>query len=318
MKKPTFTVSAKAISMIAEISALLERHSILMEKDSLRLRKSNKIKTIHSSLAIEGNNLSEKHVSDILNGKKVVAPIREIQEVKNAIKTYDKFQKYNPFSISDLLKAHADMMESLVSEAGKFRAGGVGVFNGDIAVHIAPPAGMVLELIENLFDWLKNSKDHLLIKSCVFHFEFEFIHPFADGNGRMGRLWQSLILSKYNPLFQYLPIETMVYNNQQDYYKSINDSSTENDAGIFVDFMLGEILNTLKLHPTSQNGRVSGGLNGRVNEVFEFIKNNQGANTNDIAKALNISVRTVSRYLKSLSEFIEFRGAPKNGGYFSK
>lgn len=318
MKKPPFTVSAKAISMIAEISALLERHSILMEKDSLRLRKSNKIKTIHSSLAIEGNNLSEEQVSDILNGKKVVAPLREILEVKNAIKAYDSFQKYDPFSISDLLKAHSEMMKSLVSEAGKFRSGGVGVFDDDKAVHIAPPAEMLSELIENLFDWLKNSEDHPLIKSCVFHYEFEFIHPFADGNGRMGRLWQSLILSKFNPLFQYLPVETMVYNNQQNYYEAINDSSAKNDSGIFVDFMLGEILKTLKLHQTSQSGRVNGRLNGRVNDVLEFIRTNQGANTNDIAKALNIPVRTLSRYLKSLSEFIEFRGAPKNGGYFLK
>ena len=159
MKKPPFTVSAKAISMITEISALLERHSILMEKDSQELRKSNKIKTIHSSLAIEGNNLSEEQVSDILNGKKVVAPLREILEVKNAIKAYDSFQKYDPSSISDLLKAHSEMMKSLVSEAGKFRSGGVGVFDDDKAVHIAPPAEMVSELIENLFDWLKNSED---------------------------------------------------------------------------------------------------------------------------------------------------------------
>ncbi len=318
MKKPPFTISAKAISMIAEISALLERHSILMGKDSLRLRKSNKIKTIHSSLAIEGNNLSEEQVSDILNGKKVVAPIREIQEVKNAIRTYDKFQKYNPFSIADLFKAHSDMMESLVSEAGKFRSGGVGVFDDDKVVHIAPPAEMVGELMENLFDWLKNSEDHLLIKSCVFHYEFEFIHPFADGNGRLGRLWQSLILSKFNPLFQYLPIETMVYNNQQNYYKAINDSSAENNSGIFVDFMLGEILNTLKLHQATHSGRANGRLNGRVNGVLEFIRNNQGVNTNDIANALNIPVRTVSRHLKSLSEFVEFRGASKTGGYFLK
>ena len=318
MKKPPFTVSAKAISMIAEISALVERFSISMEQNTLKLRKTNKIKTIHSSLAIEGNKLSEEQVSDILNGKRVIAPIREIQEVKNAIDTYDNFQLYNPFSISDLLKAHFEMMKSLVSNAGKFRTKSVGVFDDDKVVHIAPPAERVQTLVENLFEWLEKSEDHLLIKSCVFHYEFEFIHPFLDGNGRIGRLWQSLILSKLNPVFQYLPVETMVHNNQQNYYNAINDSSQRNDSGIFVDFMLGEILKSLKAHQNLNFGRVNGRLNGRVNEILDFIKNNQGCNTNDIAKALNISVRTVSRYLKELSDIIEFRGAPKNGGYFIK
>ena len=305
--------------MIAEISALTERYAIHLERDALKLRKANKIKTIQSSLAIEGNKLSEEQVADIVNGKKVVAPIREIQEVKNAIKTYDDFQKFNPFTISDLLKAHRTMMHSLIAETGKFRSDGVGVFKESIAVHIAPPANRVPELMENLFVWLKNSDDHLLIRSCVFHYEFEFIHPFSDGNGRMGRLWQSLVLSKLNPVFQYLPVETMVNDNQQDYYQAINDSSSANDSGIFIDFMLGEILKTLEIHQkTNLIGRVSGTLNGRVNDVLDFIRKNQGVNTNDIAKALSIPTRTVSRYIKSLSDFVEFRGAPKNGGYFLK
>jgi len=304
--------------MIAEISALIERYAVHLERDSLKLRKANKIRTIQSSLAIEGNKLSEAQVEDILNGKKVVAPIREIQEVKNAIKTYDDFQNFNPFSISDLLKAHGEMMNTLVEEAGKFRVGGVGVFNESSAVHIAPPAERVPVLIENLFDWLKNSDDHLLIRSCVFHYEFEFIHPFSDGNGRMGRLWQSLILEKLHPLFQYLPVETMVHDNQQNYYQAINDSSAANDSGIFVDFMLNEILKALRFHQIIQSGRVNGGVNGRVNDVLDYIRKNQGVNTNDIANALDIPTRTVSRYLKSLGDLIEFRGAPRIGGYFLK
>ena len=230
---PPFTISTKAISMIAEISALMERYAIRLEQhDALKLRKANKIKTIQSSLAIEGNTLSEGQVTDILDGKKVVAPLREIQEVKNAIATYDIFAKLDPFSVKDLLKAHGLMMAALVDEAGQFRHGGVGVFAGTQAVHIAPPAERVPALIHDLFDWLKHAEDHLLIRSCVFHYEFEFIHPFVDGNGRMGRLWQSLILARLNPVFQHLPVETMVHDNQQQYYQAINASTNAGNSGL--------------------------------------------------------------------------------------
>ena len=209
------------------------------------------------------------------------------------------------------------MMSGLVKNAGEFRNGGVGVFNGDQAVHIAPPAERVDELISNLFDWLKNADDHLLIRSCVFHYEFEFIHPFADGNGRIGRLWQSLILAKLNPIFQYLPVETMVHDNQDKYYKAINDSSIAADSGIFIDFMLGEILKALKAHKISDK---SGTVNGivKLEEILKYIRKHQGANRTEISDALNIPIRTVSRYLKTLSDKIEFRGAPKTGGYFIK
>ena len=226
MYRPPFTVSAKAINLIAKISSQLERYAIRMEQeDTLRLRRANRIKTIHSSLAIEGNTLSEGEVQAVLEGKKVVAPLKEIQEVKNAIKTYELYPKLNPFSIQDLLLAHGTMMSGLVDEAGMFRKGGVGVFNGDKPIHIAPPAGRVRDLMSDLFGWLENADDHLLIRSCVFHYEFEFIHPFADGNGRIGRLWQSLILGRLNPIFEHLPVENMVYSNQQAYYHAINRST---------------------------------------------------------------------------------------------
>ena len=205
--QPPFSISSRAVSLVAEISALVERYVIRLEQsDALKLRRANRIKTIHSSLAIEGNALSLKQVTDILDGKRVVAPLREIQEVKNAIATYDLAPKLNPFSVKDLLKAHCTMMAALVEGAGSFRTGGVGVFAGEQIIHIAPPAGQVPQLIANLFGWLRSSKDHLLIRSCVFHYEFEFIHPFADGNGRIGRLWQSLILGKLNPVFLHLPV----------------------------------------------------------------------------------------------------------------
>ena len=247
--QPPFTISSRAVSLVAEISALVERYVIRLEqRDALKLRRANRIKTIHSSLAIEGNTLSLKQVTDILDGKRVIAPLREIQEVKNAIATYDLAPTLDPFSVKDLLKAHGTMMAALVDGAGNFRTGGVGVFAGEQVIHVAPPAGQVPQLVANLFDWLRNSKDHLLIRSCVFHYEFEFIHPFADGNGRTGRLWQSLILAKLNPVFLHLPVETMVHDNQNGYYQAINDSTAKSDSCIFIDFMLERILDALKQH----------------------------------------------------------------------
>lgn len=246
---PPFTVSSEAINLIADISAQIERYAIRLEQeDGLRLRKANRIKTIHSSLAIEGNTLSEDEVRDIIDGKNVVAPIRQIQEVKNAIKTYELYPMLDAFKEKDLLKAHGVMMQALVDKAGHYRQGGVGVFGEKGLVHLAPPAARVPMLMGDLFDWLKRSKDHLLIRSCVFHFEFEYIHPFIDGNGRMGRLWQSLILGKLHPLFEHLPVENMVYSNQQQYYDAISASTSAGQSGPFIDFMLGEIYKTLKAH----------------------------------------------------------------------
>ena len=240
---PPFTVSAEAINLIAEISGQIERYAIRLEQeDGLRLRKVNRIKTIHSSLAIEGNTLSEDQVRDIIDGKTVVAPIKEIQEVKNAIATYNLYPTLNPYSVKDLLKAHGVMMQALVDDAGRFRRGGVGVFSEQGLVHMAPPAERVPFLMDDLFAWLQSSKDHLLIRSCVFHYEFEFIHPFIDGNGRTGRLWQSLILGRLHPLFEHLPVENMVYANQQAYYDAITASTHAGQSGPFIDFMLNEIV----------------------------------------------------------------------------
>lgn len=247
MATPPFNISADAINRIAEISALLERHNIALEGEhGVKLRKANRIKTIHSSLAIEGNSLSEDEVRDIINGKQVVAPIRQIQEVKNAVRVYDLYSQLNPYAEKDLLKAHSIMMEALTDDAGRYRSGGVGVFGETGLVHMAPPPQRVPELMGDLFAWLKKSKDHLLIRSCVFHYEFEFIHPFSDGNGRTGRLWQSLILGRLNPLFEHLPVENMVYANQQEYYDAIAASTAEGQSGPFIDFMLNEILKTLQ------------------------------------------------------------------------
>ena len=329
---PPFTISAEAINMIAEISAQIERYAIRLEQeDGLRLRKANRIKTIHSSLAIEGNTLSEEEVRDVIDGKNVVAPIRQIQEVKNAIKTYELYPTLDAFKEKDLLKAHGVMMEALVENAGHYRSGGVGVFGDKGLVHMAPPANRVPILMGDLFDWLKNSKDHLLIRSCVFHFEFEFIHPFIDGNGRMGRLWQSLILGKLHPLFEHLPVENMVYSNQQQYYDAITSSTNAGHSGPFIDFMLGEIYKTLKEHqgnplPNTENefdakfGKEFGvkyGVKFGVNEknVLLLLASNPSLSAENIASQIGLSKRGVEKQLKKFRDLgiIVRKGSDKTG-----
>jgi Fic family protein len=318
MYRPPFTVSAKAINLIAKISSQLERYAIRMEQeDTLRLRRANRIKTIHSSLAIEGNTLSEGEVQAVLEGKKVVAPLKEIQEVKNAIKTYELYPKLNPFSIQDLLLAHGTMMSGLVDEAGMFRKGGVGVFDGDKPIHIAPPADRVRDLMSDLFGWLENADDHLLIRSCVFHYEFEFIHPFADGNGRIGRLWQSLILGRLNPIFEHLPVENMVYSNQKAYYQAINRSSDLGDSGPFIDFMLEEILNALVDHQGKSIADIADekGLNYQQLRVLGYLRADRHTTAAKIAADLDMSARQIERMLADMKArgIIRRIGANRNG-----
>ena len=318
MYKPPFTVSAKAINLIAKISSQLERYAIRMEQeDTLWLRRANRIKTIHSSLAIEGNTLSEGEVQAVLEGKKVVAPLKEIQEVKNAIKTFELYPKLNPFSIQDLLLAHGTMMSGLVDEAGMFRKGGVGVFDGDKPIHIAPPADRVRDLMSDLFGWLENADDHLLIRSCVFHYEFEFIHPFADGNGRIGRLWQSLILGRLNPIFEHLPVENMVYSNQQAYYHAINRSSDLGDSGPFIDFMLEEILNALVDHQGKSNADIADekGLNYQQQRVLGYLRADRHTTAAKIAADMDMSARQIERMLADMKAkgIIRRIGANRNG-----
>ena len=296
--------------------------------------KANCIKTIHSSLAIEGNTLSEDEVRDIINGKTVVAPIKEIQEVRNAIQTYELFDSLNPFEIKDLLKAHGVMMAALTDDAGRFRRGNVGVFSEKGLVYMAPPADRVPLLMDDLFTWLRTAKDHLLIRSCVFHYEFEFIHPFSDGNGRMGRLWQSLLLSRFHPLFQYLPVENMVYANQQAYYEAIAASTQAGQSGPFIDFMLHDILMTLKGHQgepiATRDESVHDKVHHKVHHklsvlypeipqqawnVFNVMRANPKTSADEIGKQLNLSIRMVRKYISVLKAagLLERVGSNKSG-----
>ena len=302
----------------------------------MRLRKANRIKTIHSSLAIEGNTLTEGEVRDIIDGKNVVAPIKQIQEVKNAIATYELYPTLNPFSVKDLLKAHGVMMQALVDDAGRFRRGGVGVFGEQGLVHLAPPADRVPMLMNDLFDWLKTSKDHLLIRSCVFHYEFEFIHPFIDGNGRTGRLWQSLILGKLHPMFEHLPVENMVYANQQAYYDAITASTKAAQSGPFIDFMLGEIYKTLKEHQGEELSMtevdpidkefglkfgeefgIKYGIKFGINDkqLLLLLNSNPSLTASEAAERIGMSQRGVEKLMKRLKDIgiVSRQGSRKNG-----
>lgn len=214
-------------------------------QDSLKLRKANRIRTIQGSLAIEGNTLSTEQITAILNGKTVIAPPKEVQEVRNAIKAHEAFQQWQPSQEKDLLQAHQILMTGLIDEVGQYRHGGVGVMSGDRVVHMAPPANQINRLMADLLNWLNDSDIHPLIQSSVFHYEFEFIHPFADGNGRMGRLWQTLILSRWNPIFANIPVESLIYQNQKAYYEALQASTDRTDSAPFIEFILHMILDAI-------------------------------------------------------------------------
>ncbi len=252
-----FVPSENTLRLVMEIAAALERYRIVMEGPSgVYLRKLNHIRTIRGTTAIEGNTLSEEEVTAIIAGKRVAGSRREIDEIKGAHAAYSKISEFNPLDSSALLKAHAIMTKNLVKSPGKWRKCNVGVFNArGEAMHHAPPWDHVPFLMNDLFKWLKRSKEVPLVKSCIFHFVFETIHPFSDGNGRIGRFWQTVILGKWNRLFYALPIENMVLTHQRKYYKSLNESQKKSDAGAFVDFMLDMIFRTLKAKGDLKGGK---------------------------------------------------------------
>ncbi len=247
-KKPPFQATSKIIDLVQNISLILGSLSYNSFKthSDIKLRKANSIKSIKSSLAIEGNSLSLEQVSDILNGHKIIAPKKDIIEVKNAISVYEIFEHLDALNIEDLLKSHELMMNNLVENAGNFRNTSVGILKGKKVVHIAPPHKDVSGLMANLFSYLKNAEDSLLIKSCVFHYEFEFIHPFSDGNGRIGRLWQQLILSILHPIFKIVCIEELLEKYQSEYYEALRNSDLSGSSEFFAEFMLEIILQALQ------------------------------------------------------------------------
>ncbi len=239
--QPPYTITAEIIRLISAISEKLGCLSVDVKASGLRLRRINRIRTIQGSLAIEGNTLSETQITAILDGKTVIAPPREIQEVRNATLAYDQLAHWRAQNENDLLAAHQLLMTGLIDDVGRYRSGNVGVMKGEKVMHMAPPASRVKKMMTDLFDWLATTDAHPLIASSVFHYEFEFIHPFSDGNGRMGRLWQTLILGQWNELLAQLPVENMVFQHQTDYYAAINQSTVATDSSPFIAFILAMI-----------------------------------------------------------------------------
>jgi len=254
MYKPKYTITDEIVTLVADIAAKAEALTIHsgMEQNP-KLRRINRIKSIQSSLAIENNTLTVEQVTALIEGKRVLAPPQDILEAQNAIRAYDKLFDFNPYDLDDLLSAHGILTKSLIAEAGQFRSGFVGIARGKEIIHIAPPADDVSGLMADLFRWVEGAKVHPLIKSCVFHYEFEFVHPFQDGNGRMGRMWQTLLLARWKQIFAWLPVESIVHDRQQEYYSALTHSNDAMDSTEFIAFMLNAISSTINGY-TDQDG----------------------------------------------------------------
>ena len=317
--QPPFKITSKIIDYISRISEKIgEINSFENSPQQVKLRKENRIKTIHSSLAIENNSLTIEQITAIIDGKRVLGSPNEIQEVKNAVQTYELLLKLNPYEEKDLLKAHSLMMQDLVSNSGKYRNEGVGIFDGNQVVHLAPPADRVPLLMADLFNWLKTSDVHPLIKSCVFHYEFEFIHPFQDGNGRMGRLWQTVILKEWKEVFAWIPVESLIKENQSEYYNALNSSDKEADSSSFIEFMLSLLLKTIEeIIETEKKVTVKVSVKVTVNQqkILDVIKENPFVTQEELAQIIGLSRKSIIQNMKKLQEngLLKRVGADKNG-----
>ena len=317
--QPPFKITSKIIDYISRISEKIgEINSLENSPHQVKLRKENRIKTIHSSLAIENNSLTIEQITAIIDGKRVLGSPNEIQEVKNAVQTYELLLKLNPYDEKDLLKAHSLMMQDLVSNNGKYRNEGVGIFDGNQVVHLAPPADRVPLLMADLFNWLKTSDVHPLMKSCVFHYEFEFIHPFQDGNGRMGRLWQTVILKEWKEVFAWIPVETLIKENQSEYYNALNSSDKEADSSSFIEFMLSLLLKTIEeIIETEKKVTVKVSVKVTVNQqkILDEIKENPFVTQEELAQIIGLSRKSIIQNMKKLQEngLLKRVGADKNG-----
>ena len=315
--KPPYTITSKILNLVSEIVELMAQINI-QEKELItpKLRKENMIKSITGSLQIEGNRFTEEKVTAILNDKRVLGSALEISEVKGAIKAYNHIANYQYDNLNDLLLAHKLMMGDILNNAGKLRAGSVGIFGKDGVNHVAPTATRVPVLMDDLFSWLRNSTEHKLITSSVFHYEFEFIHPFSDGNGRIGRLWQTVILKSYRGLFSYIPIESVVKNNQKEYYQALADADKTGESTIFVEFMLGIILKTLRETESSVPKKVPRNVPiKRAEEILELMQKDKQITIVEIANLLKVSDKTIKRDIEKLKAKNQVRreGSLKNG-----
>lgn len=306
MKNPPFELTNQIVSLVAEIAELVGQVS---SADRLStdpsLRRSNRIKTVYGSLAIEQNTLTLDQVTAVLNGKRVLAPSKDITEVRNAFEIYERLETLNPYSIDDLLTAHGVMMRGLEQEAGEFRSRPVGVVNhaGEI-VHFGTLPQYVPDAVTNLLEWVKISELPMLIRSCVFHYEFELIHPFADGNGRTGRLWHTLLLSKWNPIFAWLPVESIVHDHQQEYYEAINHSNAAASSTAFIKFMLSAIKASL-MEAVNMSDEMSDAPKdkaaNRWKQIERFLENHDVIQNADVRQICGVSAATANRILSKLA-----------------
>ena len=289
------------MSKVASISEKIgEVKTAYLLHPPAELRRRNRIKTIQSSLEIEGNTMTEEQITALINNKRVLAPEKDILEVKNAIATYDQLSSFKPYSLQSLLKAHKSLMEGLVDSAGSLRTKSVGIVQGNQTVHVAPPAERVRFLIEDLLNYVKTDEDLLLIKSCVFHYEFEFIHPFMDGNGRMGRLWQTILLKQQFPVFEYLPIETLIKRQQQEYYNTLAASDKTGEATLFIEFMLTIIEQVLEELLSSQPITLRGG--DRIRLFRTIVGDNTFSRKDYMRHFKDIASATASRDLREATD----------------
>ena len=323
---PPFHMTDEITNLISEISEMLGALSVdtHFSPDPV-LRRKNRMRTIHSSLAIEQNTLSLDQVTAVIEGKRVFGPPKDIQEVKNAFEAYERMGALDPLSLDDLLTAHRLMMRDLTPDAGCFRSGNVGVFQGDQLVHAGTPAQYVPEVMSQLFSWLRSATVHPLVKGCLFHFEFETIHPFSDGNGRTGRLWHSLILQQWRPILAWLPVESMVREHQEEYYQTLNGGQRQGDGTDFTAFMLRMLRGTLE--EIRQDQQLHDAINGVDHGVdhqeqtrrslLAIVKQRPRSSAREIALLMNMSPRQIQRVMADLQADGRLirHGSPRNGSW---
>lgn len=302
MKNPPFEITNSIIDSVVEIAELVGRltsnHQLSANPT---LRRTNRIRTIHGSLAIEQNTLSLEQVTAVINGKQVLAPPKDIAEVKNAYEIYERLDELDPYSVDDLLTAHGIMTRGLVEESGCFRSRPVGVVDGQGKIlHFGTLPDYVPGLVKELLAWVQHSDVHMLIRSCVFHYELELIHPFADGNGRVGRLWHTLLLSKWNPAFAWLPVESMIHANQQEYYEAINISNAAGNSTAFIEFMLS-IIEASLIDAIKTSDEMSDGVIDKTTlrwmQIEKFLESHEYIMNADVRSLCNVSAATANRIL---------------------
>ena len=304
-KKPPFEITNAIIGYVAEIAELVGNLTSTNQLSANpNLRRTNRIRTIHGSLAIEQNTLTLEQVTAVLNGKQVLAPPKDIAEVKNAYEIYERLDELDPYSVDDLLIAHGIMTRGLVDEAGMFRSKPVGVVDQEGHVlHFGTLPQYVPDLVMELLNWVKNSDVHMLIRSCVFHYEFELIHPFADGNGRVGRLWHTLLLSKWNPAFAWLPVESIIHDRQEAYYAAINASNDAGESTVFIEFMFSAIKASL-IDAVSTSDEMSDGPMDKAamrwTQIEKFLQTHEFIMNADVRNLCGVSAATANRILAGL------------------